>query len=79
MTSAVWYKSGQSLRRGSGGLSNQLFFGDNLGVLRESIKDESVDLVYLDPPFNSSAIYNVLFAGPNGPLHGRRDSLLCAL
>jgi DNA modification methylase len=45
---------------------NQLFFGDNLDVLRESIKDESVDLVYLDPSFNSSATYNVLFAGPKG-------------
>lgn len=45
---------------------NQLFFGDNLDVLRESVKDESVDLVYLDPPFNSSATYNVLFASPKG-------------
>jgi adenine specific DNA methylase Mod len=40
---------------------NKLFFGDNLDVLREKIKDESVDLVYLDPPFNSDANYNVLF------------------
>ncbi len=32
---------------------NQLFFGDNLNVLREHIQDESVDLIYLDPPFNS--------------------------
>lgn len=45
---------------------NQLFFGDNLDVLRESIKDESVDLIYLDPPFNSSANYNVLFSSPKG-------------
>jgi DNA modification methylase len=45
---------------------NQLFFGDNLDVLRESIKDESVDLIYLDPPFNSSADYNVLFKGAKG-------------
>lgn len=45
---------------------NQLFFGDNLDVLRENIKDESVDLVYLDPPFNSSANYNVLFSSPKG-------------
>lgn len=45
---------------------NHLFFGDNLEVLRDSIKDESVDLNYLDPPFNSSATYNVLFAGPRG-------------
>lgn len=34
---------------------------DNLDVLRRHIKDESVDLVYLDPPFNSNASYNVLF------------------
>jgi DNA modification methylase len=45
---------------------NQLFFGDNLDVLRESIKGESVDLVYLDPPFNSKADYNVLFKTPKG-------------
>jgi adenine specific DNA methylase Mod len=50
----------------AGRVTNQLFFGDNLDVLRESIKDESVDLIYLDPPFNSSATYNVLFAGPKG-------------
>jgi len=46
---------------------NQLYFGDNLDVLRRYIKDESVDLVYLDPPFNSNATYNVLlFAEKNG-------------
>ena len=45
---------------------NQLFYGDNLAVLRESIADETVDLVYLDPPFNSSASYNVLFKAPSG-------------
>jgi adenine specific DNA methylase Mod len=42
---------------------NHLFYGDNLAVLRESIADESVDLIYLDPPFNSNASYNVLFRG----------------
>jgi len=45
---------------------NQLFFGDNLDVLRESIRDESVDLVYLDPPFNSKRDYNLLFKSPEG-------------
>ncbi len=40
---------------------NLLFYGDNLDVLRRHIKDESVDLVYLDPPFNSARNYNVLF------------------
>ena len=45
---------------------NHLYYGDNLSVLRESIADESVDLIYLDPPFNSNASYNVLFKGPSG-------------
>lgn len=41
---------------------NYLYYGDNLDVLRRHIKDETVDLVYLDPPFNSNQDYNVLFA-----------------
>ncbi len=45
---------------------NHLFYGDNLSVLRDSIPDASVDLIYLDPPFNSNAGYNVLFKGPSG-------------
>jgi site-specific DNA-methyltransferase (adenine-specific) len=45
---------------------NSLFYGDNLTVLRESIATESVDLIYLDPPFNSNASYNVLFKAPSG-------------
>ena len=45
---------------------NQLYYGDNLDVLRRHVNDESVDLVYLDPPFNSSATYNVLFAERDG-------------
>lgn len=45
---------------------NKLYFGDNLVVLRHDIADESVDLVYLDPPFNSNATYNVLFKSPTG-------------
>jgi site-specific DNA-methyltransferase (adenine-specific) len=47
-------------------MSRALYYGDNLAVLRESIKDESIDLVYLDPPFNSNANYNVLFRGATG-------------
>jgi adenine specific DNA methylase Mod len=45
---------------------NKLFYGDNLEVLRESIASESIDLIYLDPPFNSNASYNVLFKAPSG-------------
>ena len=45
---------------------NHLYYGDNLKVLRDSIASESVDLIYLDPPFNSNASYNVLFKGPQG-------------
>ena len=45
---------------------NELYYGDNLTVLREHIKDESVDLIYLDPPFNSRQDYNVLFAERDG-------------
>jgi len=45
---------------------NTLYYGDNLDVLRRHVKDESVDLIYLDPPFNSNATYNVLFAEQNG-------------
>jgi adenine specific DNA methylase Mod len=44
---------------------NKLWFGDNLTILREEIADNSVDLVYLDPPFNSAANYNVLFKSPD--------------
>lgn len=43
-----------------------LFYGDNLDVLRRYVDDKSVDLVYLDPPFNSNANYNVLFAEQDG-------------
>ena len=45
---------------------NRLYFGDNLKILQEYIKDESVDLIYLDPPFNSKVTYNVLFNEQNG-------------
>jgi DNA modification methylase len=45
---------------------NTLYYGDNLDVMRRHIKDETVDLVYLDPPFNSNQDYNVLFKGKDG-------------
>jgi len=47
-------------------VTNKLFYGDNLQVLREHVADESVDLIYLDPPFNSNANYNVLFKSKSG-------------
>jgi DNA modification methylase len=43
-----------------------LYYGDNLDILRNEIKSETVDLVYLDPPFNSNATYNILFSSPEG-------------
>ena len=45
---------------------NTLYYGDNLKILRDYIKDESVDLIYLDPPFNSNRNYNVLFRNEAG-------------
>lgn len=53
-------------------MGNHLYCGDNLAVLRDSIADETVDLVYLDPPFNSNASYNLLFKGP--AVRSGRDS-----
>jgi adenine specific DNA methylase Mod len=47
-------------------MTNKLFYGDNLDVLREHIASESVDLIYLDPPFNSNANYNILFKSKTG-------------
>ena len=47
-------------------MENTLYYGDNLDILREYIEDNSIDLIYLDPPFNSNQSYNVLFAEKNG-------------
>ena len=47
-------------------VDNTLFYGDNLPILREYVADESVDLIYLDPPFNSNRTYNVLFRQEGG-------------
>ncbi len=46
--------------------ANVLYYGDNLEVLRKHIPDECVDLIYLDPPFNSNRNYNVLFRESSG-------------
>jgi DNA modification methylase len=50
----------------SGEWKNKLYFGDNLDILRDHIPSESVDLIYLDPPFKSDATYNVLFREKSG-------------
>lgn len=49
---------------------NRLYFGDNLDILREHVADESVDLIYLDPPFNSNRNY----AAPVGSATGKTSS-----
>lgn len=46
--------------------TNVLYYGDNLEILRRYIPDESVDLIYLDPPFNSNQTYNVIFKDESG-------------
>lgn len=46
-------------------MNNTLYFGDNLPIIRQFIKDETIDLIYLDPPFNSKANYNVIFKTKN--------------
>ena len=50
------------------GMTNRLYYGDNLDVLRDAkaFPDECVDLIYLDPPFNSNAVYNIPFKSPDG-------------
>jgi len=48
--------------------NNFLYYGDNLHILRDHIKDETIDLIYLDPPFNSKADYNILYKEPTGEL-----------
>jgi|SRR5918992_169743 adenine specific DNA methylase Mod len=57
---------GMARKRKSGEWLNKLYYGDNLELLREHVPSESVDLVYLDPPFNSNRSYNVLFKEKSG-------------
>jgi hypothetical protein len=71
-----------SVKSGPATAGNRLYFGDNLEVLREYVADESVDLIYLDPPFNSQARYNVLFESPKDEAQSAqaqafRDSYAC--
>ena len=46
--------------------TNALYYGDNLTILRNHIQEDTIDLIYLDPPFNSKATYNILFKEPTG-------------
>src|SRR3972149_8318109 len=46
--------------------TNVLYYGDNLDILGRYVSDESIDLIYLDPPFNSNQDYNILFAEQDG-------------
>jgi len=57
---------------------NKLYFGDNLDILYRYVSDESLDLIYLDPPFKSSQDYNILFAEQNGTRHPRLQILTIA-
>jgi site-specific DNA-methyltransferase (adenine-specific) len=54
------------MQKGGIRLDNTLYYGDNLDILRKYIPDESVDLIYLDPPFNSKANYNILYKEVSG-------------
>ncbi len=54
------------------------YYGDNLQVLRDSIATESVDLIYLDPPFNSNATYNVGLLGESGRERMRGQTAACS-
>ena len=51
--------------------TNGLYYGDNLNILRRYIPDQSIDLIYLDPPFNSNRDYNVIFKDESQELVGR--------
>lgn len=55
-------------------MPNTLYYGDNLDILRRYVGDESVDLIYLDPPFKSDQNYNVLFKEKDGTQAARTGS-----
>lgn len=57
---------------------NALYYGDNLDILRRYLKDDTVDLIYLDPPFKSNQDYNVLFAEQDGSRAAATIRLLLA-
>ena len=59
--------------------TNVLYYGDNLDILRHHISDESIDLIYLDPPFNSQATYNVSFREESGARTLRPPIYTCCM
>ena len=63
-------KNGLTDHSGRDARSRLLYYGDNLDVLRQHVGDESVDLIYLDPPFNSNADYNMIFKNKDGKKSG---------
>jgi len=54
------------VRKGCINLENTLYYGDNLDIIRKHVHDDSIDLIYLDPPFNSKANYNILYKEISG-------------
>ncbi len=53
---------------------NVLYYGDNRDILKRYTKDETVDLIYLDPPFNSNQNYNVLTTGTRSRISCRAST-----
>ncbi len=58
------------MKNSNGSFRNKLYFGDNLDILRDKIADNSVDLIYLDPPFQSGRSYNQIFQPEHGEIKG---------
>ena len=56
-------------------MNNYLYLGDCLDVLQDYVKDETVDLIYIDPPFNSKRNYNVFF--DDKEIHSQQSALGC--
>jgi len=54
---------------------NTLYYGDNLDILKNHIKDETVDLIYLDPPFQSGKNYNIIFQPKTGEIRGATSQI----
>ena len=53
-------------------MKNKIYYGDNLDIMRKYIPPESIDLIYLDPPFNSKKQYNIIYKDPTGKNQNHR-------